>query len=139
MTEFTINGHTYKIGKLNALTQFHVARRIAPVVSGLGIFIEVAKADPLAAIGPVAEAIGKMTDADSEYVIYTCLGAVQRKQPGVNLGWGPVTSSGGLMYDDIDLPVMLQLVFHVLQVNLAGFLNALPGSPQGGAPAPLPG
>lgn len=134
MTEFTISGNTYKAGKLDAFKQFHVARRIAPVLSGLGVFIEVAKVDPLAAVGPVAEAIGKMTDADSEYVIYTCLGVVQRKQPGVNLGWGPVTSSGGMMYDDIDMAVMLQLVWHVLQVNLAGFLNALPDSLRG-APA----
>ena len=42
----TIGEHDYTIGRLNALDQFHVSRKIAPIVPTLmPIISEVAKAD----------------------------------------------------------------------------------------------
>ncbi|EBQ1834569.1 hypothetical protein A0Q22_20690, partial [Salmonella enterica] len=51
-------------------------------------------------------------------------------------GWTPVFSSGQLMFDDIDLLTMLQLVARVVADSLGNFLpvsptSATPGHPQG--------
>jgi hypothetical protein len=61
----------------------------------------------------------------------TCLAACHRKNP---LGqWVRVTTpQGDLMFEDIDLEVMLQLAFAVIQDNLASFF---PGRPLNGSGA----
>ncbi|EJV8381989.1 hypothetical protein N7X67_004617, partial [Escherichia coli] len=50
-------------------------------------------------------------------------------------GWTPVFNSGQLMFDDIDLLSMLQLVARVVADSLGNFLpvnptSATPGQPQ---------
>ena len=134
MTEFQINGITYSCSKLNAFDQFHVFRRLAPVLSVIGVDISKAKDDPMALFNPVAKAIGDMSNADSEYVLNTCLGAVRRRQG--DKVWAPLMSRGGLQFDDVQLPEMLQITWHVLQENFSNFLAVLPGSAPGGQDSP---
>lgn len=143
-TEITIKTEVYRIGKLNAFEQFHVARRLAPALFVLGKNFAgidgtaegASMLDSLAgAIGPLAEVIARMTDDESNYVLTTCLGVCSRKQ-GTALAAiilerkiaNPNTTSYQLMFDDIDMAVMLQLVFAVLKDNLGNFLAALPVS-----------
>lgn len=134
----TVNGTNYQIGKLDAMRQFHVMRRLTGVASALGDTVGVVSRaggikallegkgpDPVKVIEPLTKAISAMTDADSEYVIMNCLSVVKRQVAG-DTGWAPVVVSNQLMYQDMDLPVMLQLVWRVLEDNLASFFSALP-------------
>lgn len=124
MIEFEINGVQYRSDRMDAKKQFHVARRLAPLLAGLGGSLKSDKASFSEFIGPIADALSKMSDEDTDYVIDACLRIVQRRQ-GQN--WQAITArSGDLMFDDIDLPVMLRLTVAVIQQSLGGFF---PGGP----------
>ena len=130
--ETTINGATYQIRKLTPFQQFHVARRLAPALWALSSVAEGASAGKvvegmLSAFQPVAEILSKMSDQDSEYVLSTCLSAVYRQQ-GNNWAMVSPTSAGMMMFDDITLPVMIQLTFEVIKENMGNFFVELPGS-----------
>lgn len=135
-----IGGHDYAIGRLNALDQLHVSRKIAPIVPNImPILTEVAKGDlekviesieadenaelgglePLAkALEPFMEAIAKMPEDDVNYVIYKCLSVVKRN--------GAVVCRGeSIMFDDLDMNHLLPLTVAVIRTNLGNFIQGL--------------
>ena len=135
-----IGGHDYTIGRLNALDQLHVSRKIAPIVPNImPILTEVAKGDlekviasietdenaelaglePLAkALEPFMEAIAKMPEEDVNYVIYKCLSVVKRN--------GSVVCRGeSIMFDDLDMNHLLPLTVAVIRTNLGNFIQGL--------------
>lgn len=135
--EFIINGFQYRAGKLSAFEQLHVSRKIAPIIPTLvPLFVEIAQSSnwqkdigklaPL--LQPFADGLANLSDADSEYILATCMGTVQRLQ-GDN--WTPVWSkSAGCMFDDIDLGIMIQIAMKVIQDSLAPFIRGLLTSQQ---------
>lgn len=138
--ERDIYGHKYRIGALNAMQQFHVMRRLYAVSSAMGegfsklqekggaaalesqLSGETSRTvDILEIVQPLLRAVGQMRDEDAEYVFGTCLAVVERQMPGAT-GWARVQSSPGqMMFDDIAMPQMLALTWHVLRVNVSGF------------------
>lgn len=147
--ERTISGQKYRIGDLTPKEQFHVARRIAPIISDIAGAAVAALRAPGAldpdkmteeAIGALlvsfAGGLGKMKNDEADYVIDTCLSACTRDQG--NGQWAPVAGrQGGMMFADIKLPEMVQLVVAVVQENLGGFFpEAAPDkAPAAGTPA----
>ena len=148
--EITLNGIRYSSVRLDAFKQFHIARRLAPVVLSLGMgaslmmkFKEAsASATPkskdeeaqedLAALAmagkPIADVLAAMSDIDSEYVLKLCLGAVSREQAGT--GFAPIlNSAGSLLFSDLGLATMLQLAHAVVMENLGNFMPAPPTAP----------
>lgn len=135
-----VNGQTYRIGTMNAREQFHIVRRMLPLVGELLPVIKAGQGSDLKALGlevlpPLAAALAKLTDADADYCLFGLLKAVQRQQPN-GMGWGPVCTGALLMYADISLPAMLQLAGHAFTANMAGFFDALPSDLRGAAPTP---
>lgn len=131
---FEIAGNTYRAGKLDAIKQLHVVRRLAPLIGSLqGVDIKGAmngsEAGLLTVLGPLSTAVAGMSDADTEYVLSTCLRACQRQTPG-GLGWTPVWSAQAQrpQFDDLNLVGMMTLVGRVLMQNLGDFTSALPRS-----------
>lgn len=128
-----IGGHEYQIGRLEPMAQFHVARRLGPVYNAFGsmALASASGASPAAKLQPIVEAVSKLSDEDSEYVIQTCLAVVKRYDADK---WCAVrASSGKVMFMDIDLMTMLTLVWAVVQENLASFFPAAPpASPTAG-------
>lgn len=132
MSEFSINGNTYRSIKMDALKQWHVFRRLSPVIVQ-SLTPELIKAiqdtkndgDPLRLFEPFVQALGGMSDADTEYVIHTCLSVVQRQQ---GHAWAPVSVNNSLMFQDLDLMTLGRIVFQVITDNLSNFFSA---SPQG--------
>lgn len=131
---FEVGGQTYRAGKINAMTQLHVVRRLAPLIGS----VQAMQADPDGAgdgdllgrlAGPLATALAAMSDADTEYVVGACLSVCQRQAAG-GLGWTPVWSVQAKqpMFDDVDLLAMLQIAAKVLMANVASFTSALPQS-----------
>jgi hypothetical protein len=132
----TINSNVYEIGKIPAMTQFHIARRLAPLLrgavgmdlTGLSI-IRNAAGEPVsldgdagAALGPLLDVLAALKDEDVEYVINSCLNAVSMKQPGG--AYAPVRANGVVMFP-LGLPTMLHLSFEVIRENMSGFIDGL--------------
>lgn len=138
-----INGIDYSIGRLNAVDQFHVSRKIAPIVPKLmPIITEVAKGDltkvlesinqdedgnlsdlgdlqPLAdALSPLMDAIAQMPEDDVNYIIYKCLSVAKR-------GSAAVCRNNTIMFDDIDMTQVLPLVIATIRINLGNFIQGL--------------
>ena len=134
-TEFEMDGHWYRIGRMNAFEQFHVSRKISPLIPPLiPVFMQMAKntggpLDVSAMSGlfqPFADGFAALPDDSAEYVINTCLKAVRRKNERDE--WVPVWSVGGkqVMFDDLNnLSVMLRLVLRVIKDSLGDFLTGL--------------
>jgi hypothetical protein len=130
-----IGSDTYATGKLCAFEQFHVTRRVAPIFGMLGITAsQIAKysdkqtpeADAFAALLPVVfEQVASMREDDVDYVLKTCLSKCSRLQ---GERFAPVMTQGKLMFMDIEMPVMLQLVLVTMQENLGGFFLMLPAA-----------
>lgn len=134
-----VYGHLYRIGKMDAIRQFHVTRKLAAVSAGLGEGIARLQAGggakallsegagAMRVITPLMEAVGRMSNEDAEYVIGTCLGVVQRNQGvGGAPAWSPVQASPGiLMFPDIQMSCMIALVWRVMEFNLGGFFSEL--------------
>jgi hypothetical protein len=130
-SEVKIAGNDYRVGKLNALAQFHVTRRLGPMLVVAGISVDmlskgmkVEMDDMVAMAGPVMQFLAKMSDEDTDYCIFKCLGVVQRLQGS---SWAALVAADGktLMFADLDMPVMIRLVLEVLKHNLGGFLEGL--------------
>ncbi|MDE2403048.1 MAG: hypothetical protein KGL90_15435 [Burkholderiales bacterium] len=131
--ETELNGQTYRIGKLDAFKQFHVSRKVAPLIpklvpafvalsSGKDAFGDMSKLAEV--LAPFADAMADMPDEAAEYVVGTCLSVVQRRQ---GQSWAPVWSAQGktIMFDDIDLSTTLPLVVQVIRENLGSFISGL--------------
>ncbi len=124
MLEFEIDGVKYKAGRIPAMTQFHLLRRLSPVIAILfsnrdpetGIF------DPAKSAAALAEAIAKMSDEDTEYVFGSCLSVVQREREG---GTGYVsiwnTSAKAPQFDDINIITMIKIVSEIVQGQIGPF------------------
>lgn len=121
MNEVTIEGAVYVIGVMDARRQLHVARRLAPVMSSLAN--QPAAEDDLSArLGLMSKAVAEMSDVDTDYVINSCLSICQRKNDSHNGVMSPVMASNGrMMFEDISLPAMLQLVWAVIEEKLGSF------------------
>ena len=144
MTELEIGGNTYRINSMPAMTQFHVMRKLGPVLPGIVPVLAQAAAtlpqgdsqeaggamatvDGVAAIAmaaqPLLDGLASMADADAEYVINHCLSAVMRRDSG-GKSWSAVHRDGVTMFDDIDLMTSMQIVWAVLRENYTGFFRA---------------
>lgn len=121
--EFELEGRTYRANKIDARTQFHIVRRLAPVLGEIAPALQ--GKGGLDALPPLANAVAKLTDSDADYIIFGLLKAVVRKQDH-GLGWGPVATGEHLMYDDITMPLMLKLAWQSFSFNMSGFFAALP-------------
>jgi len=154
MAEFEVAGHRYASRKLDAFTQFHVVRKLAPAVAPLVSAAQpmlaayvAAKASGEGAAGSLAD-VGALLDNlepllkvladlpadDCDFVLGTCLSAVTRADDKGG-GWSPVWNAAAkrMMFDDIDMPSMLAIAGHVIKADLAGFTDALRRNLNGGA------
>lgn len=110
MSQVTVGGARYSVGRLDAFKQLHVARRIMPVFAANSA-------------REYFEMLAGMSDGDIEYVVKACLGAVQREVDGG--GWAPVMANGLPMYQDVDATAMMELAAAVIKENLSGFFTAV--------------
>lgn len=143
MAEFIVSGKKYSTRRMNAFTQFHVARKLGPAVvpfmtaakpliakyleaknSGLG---EEDHFDSVAALAPMLEVLSGLPTEDVDFVLESCLSVVSRLQDGDG-GWADVWHKNAkqLMFQDIDMPTMVMISGHVIKENLADFMRALP-------------
>jgi hypothetical protein len=145
---FEAGGQRYRItGKLNAIQQLHVVRRLSPLVSAFvgvdtqALIPEQQERDPERAaaamhalLGPLADGVAKLSDADTEYILGACMSVVQRDIGG-GTGWAPMWNlqAKAMQYQDLTFIDLLTVCGRVLMMNLGDFGSAL--SRTGGSPA----
>lgn len=132
--EFQIKGVNYRAAKLDVFQQLKVSRKLLPVLVGLVSEFSTLKAQAVAGnsgavvesvLPKIADTLAALPDDDVNAVIHPCLGVVFRQH---EKGWVKVFDQGVLMFDDIDLFTMLQLVARVVADSLGNFLKELPAS-----------
>lgn len=130
--EFEIKGVNYRTSKLSVFDQLKVSRKLLPVLAGLlGDFQALKSATQdgdvykalETALPKIAESLADMSEEDTNAIILPCLSVVARQNGKV---WTPVMSQNELMFDDIDLMSMLQIVGRVVGDSLGNFLPAAP-------------
>jgi hypothetical protein len=126
----SIDGIEYKAGKIDARKQFHIVRRLAPVMSSIAP--EASKGGDV--FSAMADAISKLSDDDADYVIFGLLETVTRKQPN-GLGWAKCTTGKVLVFDDIGMSAMLKLAYHSFQENMTDFFSVFQSALNGQNPA----
>lgn len=130
MSEFTIGGFNFRSNKLNAIQQWDLTRKLSPIIAA--VIPQFASDNPPKGLDDIAqrlvpalEMLSAMPDADSNYVLKTTLGVVERATASVNNQtiWAPVWRNGGLIFEDIDMGIMMQIVVHVIMENLGRFFT----------------
>lgn len=139
--EFQIKGIDYRTSKLSVFDQLKVSRKLLPVLAGLlaeygsirdMLPKETGTDSDAKAYGAifekvlpkVADQLAALSEEDTNAIIFPCLSVVSRRQD--KSSWAPVARQNELMFDDIDLLSMLQMVGRVVGDSLGNFLPALP-------------
>lgn len=130
--EFEIKGVHYRTAKLSVFDQLKVSRKLLPVLAGMLGDFQAIKSSAQGgdvykaletALPKIAESLADMSEEDTNAIIFPCLSVVARQNGKV---WAPVMSQNELMFDDIDLMSMLQIVGRVVGDSLGNFLPAAP-------------
>lgn len=142
--DFEIGTKKFKLCKIDALKQFHITRRIGPILSDLlpsmkdapsvirklqnsEQMTESEKLDEMAKfIGPVMTGFSKLSDEDANFVLFSLLSSVEVQQASGN--WAKVVQGEMLMIQDMPFPMMMQVAARAFGYNLSGFFDALPHS-----------
>lgn len=130
-SELELRGSTYRIGTIDAWTQFHVVRRLFPLMGAFAkamgkppSIMEAARNGEPASDGDeesmlngivaMAEVLATMSEADCDYILRACLKVCKKKQKDM---WAPLLSSDGrLMFDaDTNLSDLFQLTSATIQ------------------------
>jgi len=134
---FSIGDRAFKVSKINAMKQYHIVRRIAPILSEmLPAMKDIAKIksstemsqddqlDQAAKIaGPIMMGLSKLSDKDSEFVLYALLSAVEIRQAEGNYAF--IVRDSMLMFENLELPILLQAAGRSFMYNMAGFFDVL--------------
>lgn len=140
-----VGGHKYRVGKLNARQQFHVMRKLAPVLGGIGALMKVdfdaPDGDALGtALETFADSISKLATIDADFVMDSLLSKVER-QADNGAAWSflyTTAPDGKLlsMFPDIDMAAELKLVWAAIVENFSPFFAGAFSALKGAAPKP---
>lgn len=115
-----IGSFEYEIGKISAMEQLHLVRKLSRSLSMMEGLIADRNAGKDMRLLTVLM-LSNLSDEDSEYVTNKCLWAVTMKQ--ANGQSARIMSAGGLMFQHIDLNVILELTVEVILENLGDFFK----------------
>lgn len=141
MEKITIGSRSYVLHKMDVFKQFHVARKMAPMLAEVLPHIKSLKSLPTSPqevsklsdeekfqalvplAGPIIKCFSSLSNEDADFVLHNLLECVEVDQ-------GKVVSklmiNGTLMFNDLELPQLLNIAARVFMSNLSGFFNALP-------------
>lgn len=127
MNTFTLEGNEYLVEPLAARKQFHILRRLTPILAGLAGAAQGGGADNVEAIlSKIGDGLSSLNDEDADYCFFGLLSSVKRKQVGA--GWIDVVVENNVMFSDLKMQILLQLVVKSFQANFNDFFSCLPQS-----------
>lgn len=138
--EFNSGGRKFKIGKINVIKQFHVARKITPLLGsalpamkeiaglekdgGLETLSESEKLEKIAKVmTPFVKGIGELPDDEAEKVLIGLLSSVEVWQQDYKC-WAKIANDKVIVMQDLNLPTLLQVAGRAFMFNLSGFFPA---------------
>lgn len=128
MSEFKVAGHTCRVEPLSIFDQFDIARRVAPVITMLVLQKDREKLKAGFGRAFVSMSSGLSRD-DGQIIMSLCLARVSRKQ---GTAFAPVQVNGQVMFEDIDMPAALEMIWHVLERSkVIDFFDAPASSSKG--------
>lgn len=129
MKTFKIGEHEYQARPLNVFDQHHVARKLGSVLIFLGSMKADSTKTPENYARAMVAASSQIANEDVDYATAACLTVVSRKQ-AAGTGWAPVRAqSGQIMFEDINLMELMEIIWHVLDANgLIDFFYVAPSS-----------
>lgn len=146
--EFTIGEGEYRSRALDPIVQGHVARRLAPFVTGFApmirlalqgqqVFPEVSGVDRRLALFdaavPLIEFFGQVSTETHDFLVRSCLGVVDRKR---GPKWEPVLSRQSTTVESMTGADVMEIVSFVLAGEMGRFIGELMQRLPSG---PLPG
>lgn len=142
--DFSAGGRDFRLSKLDAFKQFHIVRRLGPI---LGDVIPAAqkavssnkesasdeeKLQTIAALAaPIMNGLSKLSDQDANTVLIGLLSCVEMRQDQAK-NWAKLVVGESLMFNDLELPLMLQVAGRSFMYNLSGFFSFAHPASQGG-------
>lgn len=133
--EIEVKGQRFRLNGLNAMKQLHVSRRLTPMLAAaapalIPVLTQGNRPDMVqlgAALGPVADVLAQMPDAEFEYIVATCLASVHGTTANSD-AWGPLYIGTTCMRSDLTAEMTLTLTIRVINEDLgpfiAGFLTS---------------
>ena len=145
---FEVAGHKYQAGKLDMFDQMIIAKRLMPVMKNIvtpeiiqavlassavpGETQEQAdaakasmKVDASKMLPAIADAIYSLSDEDTRTIVQLALSGVHRQNKGG--AFSPLMApGGGLLFQDVTMPTMLQIAWKVIEVHLGDFFATAP-------------
>jgi hypothetical protein len=138
--DFSIGSRHFKLHKIDTIKQFHIVRRIAPILSEMLPAMKDAAAKKVQDVeslpedekldmvakfaSPTMNGLSRLSDSDSELVLFGLLNAVEIQQASGN--WIRVAQPTMLMVQDLELGLLMQIAGRAFFYNLSGFFVALP-------------
>lgn len=121
--EFSVGGKNFRADKMDCFKQFHVLRKAGPLYPSVVGALKIKDQDLMLAVGYVAAAFARLSDDEANFIMNACLSTCAMKQGSV---WSPIMSpSGALMFQDLALPEILEIVWKVLEYNFGPFIQGL--------------
>src|SRR5258707_352617 len=119
--DFEVGGRKFKLSKIDAFKQFHIARRISPIladilptlkdpkkyttVESVEALSEDQKLEMVAKFaGPIMTGFSKLSEADADAVLKGLLSSVEMQQTAGN--WARVVQGEMVMLQDLELPML---------------------------------
>ncbi len=137
--DFELGGKKFKLNKIDAFKQFHIVRRLAPILADLipamknmaataknmASASESEKFEAFAEIAtPLLNGLSKLSDTDANLVLHGLLASVGMSQQPA--GWAKISNGEMLMFADMELPILLQLAGRAFSFNMSAFFALLP-------------
>lgn len=124
--EFIVGQNLYRCGRMPARLQYHLHRKIFPIVVKLDQLAATAVKDKPPTMLDVAAAIApdlqRLSMEDANFVLDTCLSVTSRQQSheGVT-SWQPVRRGTVDMFDDMTSADFVQIQINAIRENLGNF------------------
>lgn len=113
----TIGEREYQLRKINAIKQFHLARKLAGLFAGM--IGDNSNTDE-ERINEFLAGIARMEDSKAEELLFLTLQGVYVKVPKTG-GWAPLVNGNTLMFEDLNIVDLGGIAFEVIRFNLANF------------------
>lgn len=116
MREFKVGEHEYSAGRLDAFTQLHIGRRLAPALASV-----TAESGSLVSI---LDAISSASQADVDFIIKASVKVVKRQSGG---SWAPIYSASAdrLVFEDINGAQLVEIAAMAIKDDIAPFFSGL--------------
>ena len=112
----------YKLsGKLDVFTQLSLARKLAPAIPLVDVQLKMENKDKPKSI-LVVMMLSQINDSDSDYIVKKSLSLVLRKQMDGSFA-KLQAANGSMMFDDVTMDEILELVSWVVEDNLGDFFR----------------